>query len=219
MTRSKPPKPAPTTGDPLLDAALAALADDPDVEGELYERLRDAPEDGDALFDLGNALDERGRGDDAEKIWRRLVELDPDYSEAWFNLGVAAKNRADWHTALDLFTRAHTTDPDDPSALHCRGHVHQELGDEARGRDDLLRAVDLYAAILDDDPESDEVLFWRAAARARLGERDAALADLAAAVELAPDRRAEARDEVDFQPLAADPEFIRLTQKPGRRKP
>jgi tetratricopeptide (TPR) repeat protein len=124
-----------------------------------------------------------------------------------------AKADGRWQAALERFTRAHTLDPDDPSALHCRGHVYQELGEDVLGRADLERAITLYSEMLVSDPESDEGLFWRGAARARLGERDAALADLAAAIAIDGDRRDEARGEEDFKSFAADPVFVRLTAK------
>ena len=210
------------TGDPLLDAALAAVDEaDADVGAGFRDRLADDPADPSALFDLANTLDESGRRDDAIEIWRRLVHVDPGHDMGWFYLGVAAKEREQWREALGLFDRAHALDPDDPSTLHCRGHVYQALGEHQRGREDLERAVELYSEMIAVDPGhrgSAEPLFWRGAARARLGDPDAALADLAAAIELDPDRREEARGEVDYQPLMTDPEFVRLTTKPARRR-
>lgn len=219
MKRSKPSKRrVPTTADPLLDELLTALEEGPDADNELRQRLHDDPGDADALFDLGLALRDLGRRDDAAAILQRLVGVDPTHSRAWFYLGNVAKDQERWQEALEHFDRAVEHDPDDPSTLHCRGHVHQELGNEVLARDDLRRAIALYGEILDDAPEHAEALFWRGAAAARLGDRDAALADLAAAIALDPYRRQEARDEVDYRPLADDPEFVRLISTKPRRK-
>lgn len=219
MKRPTPKKASHTTGDRLFDAALAAVDEaDADVGEGLRARLVDDPADPGALFDLGNTLDEFGRRDDAVEIWRRLVSVDPEHDMGWFSLAVVAKEREQWGEAMVLFDRAHALDPDDPSTLHCRGHVHQELGEHQRGREDLERAIELYSEMIAGDPDDAEAPFWRGAARARLGDRDAALADLAVAIGLDPDRREEAREEVDFQPFVDDPEFIHLTTKPTRRR-
>lgn len=172
-------------------------------------------DDPDALFERGNELDGLGRRDEAVAAWRRVVELEPGHAEAWFYLGVAAKERGEWQEAIALFDRAIALDPDEPSGPHCRGHMYQEIGDDARGRADLERAIAGYSEALAEDPDDAEPRFWRGAAYARLGDREAALADLEAAIDHDPDKREAAREEVDYQPLAADPKFIRLTEKPA----
>lgn len=175
-------------------------------------------EDPDELFARGVELDEEGHVDEAARVWRRVVEIDPTYAPAWYNLGVVEKDAGSWRAAIELFDRAHAEDPDDAPTLHCRGHMYQELGEDEAARADLERAIELYTEQLEEALAVDELLFWRGAARARLGERDAALADLAAAIDVAGKWRDEAREEVDYRPLADDPEFVEMTRKPGRRR-
>jgi tetratricopeptide (TPR) repeat protein len=182
------------------------------------KRPDDEPDGPRALFRRGVELDGLGRRDEAVAAWRRVVALKPSHAAAWYNLGVVAKVQARWQDALELFDRAHAEDPEDVDTLHCRGHVRQELGEEELARADLEAAIEVYDVRLDADPEDAEQLFWRGAARARLGERDGALADLAAAIAADPQRREQAREEIDFRPLADDPEFIRLTIRTGRRE-
>lgn len=215
MTRAK----RRTTGDSLLDAAIDAVEKDrPDEADELRERLCEDAADTEALSELGDALDDIGLVDEAVAIWRRLVEVDPTHSTGWFNLGVAAKDEGRHGEAIALFDRAIEHDPGNPSALHCRGHMYQEIGDAELGRADLERAIALYSELLEDEPDHAEAWYWRGAARARLGDREAALADLAAAIVLEPIYACEARGEVDYAWLASDREFIRLTSRAGEQR-
>jgi len=189
---------------------------------ERLEQRRVEADNPHQLFGIGKEFDELGCRDDAVACWRRVVELEPAHSTAWFHLGVAAREAGRWQDALARFDRACALDPDDQWSLHCRGRVYQELGEGEFGRADLERAIEIYTEVLVDESWDPELWFWRGAARARLGERDAALADLAQAIARDPDRREEARREVDYRPLADDPEFIRLTAagkaKRARRK-
>ena len=43
-----------------------------------------------------NAADAAGRSDDAERLWRQAVSVDPTFSAAWFNLGLLYKRRRNW---------------------------------------------------------------------------------------------------------------------------
>lgn len=186
----------------------------------LERRRQEAEEAGDAdrLFDVGYELDELGRRAEAVACWQKVVALEPAHGTCWFHLGVAAKEKERWREAIELFDRACELDPDDPSALHCRGHMYQEVGDETRARLDLERAIALYSQLTREQPDDPEVWFWRGAAQARLGEREAALADLARAIDLAASYRDKARNEVDYRPLLDDPAFVQLTARRSARR-
>jgi len=61
------------------------------------------------------------------------------------------------------------------------------------------------------NPRQEYVLYALAAAHARLGNIDAALTQLSQAIELRPQNRHHARRDEDFQPLANEPRFKKLT--------
>ena len=59
--------------------------------------LQIKPDDADAHFNLGNALLQKGRIDEAIPHFRKTLEINPDYVDAHFNLGLALlqKGKAD----------------------------------------------------------------------------------------------------------------------------
>jgi tetratricopeptide (TPR) repeat protein len=64
-------------------------------------------------------------------------------------------------------------------------------------------------------PHQDHIQYALAVSHSRCGNSDAALAHLEAAFALRPDNRIHARRDEDFQGLAADPRFRRLTYQAG----
>jgi TPR repeat len=54
----------------------------------------------------GLALDDKGEVAAAEAEYRKAVELDPQYHDAWFNLGLVHKRRREWKECLHCNLRA-----------------------------------------------------------------------------------------------------------------
>src|SRR5262245_47511363 len=73
------------------------------------------PDDPWVLGNLGNALKDAGRFDEAIAIKRRVIELrqgtDP---EAWHGLGIALRDAGRIGEAAEVFARAIELDPNDP---------------------------------------------------------------------------------------------------------
>jgi len=65
------------------------------------KRVEEAPDSAAAHFNLGLAHTERGRMMNAEKAYRRAVELDPDLVQAWVNLGGALLMKWDFQGSLE----------------------------------------------------------------------------------------------------------------------
>ncbi|MDT8297687.1 MAG: tetratricopeptide repeat protein, partial [Spirochaetaceae bacterium] len=70
---------------------------------------------------------------EAEKSWRRVLEIDEDNAEAWNNLGVLYRRRGDIDTALDAFQEARQRAPDRPDIPYNIGNLQKSAGrtDEA----------------------------------------------------------------------------------------
>ena len=60
------------------------------------ERLASSRTHAEAHNNLGNALKDQGKLDEAVACYRRALQLRPDYAEAHNNLGVACRTRANW---------------------------------------------------------------------------------------------------------------------------
>ena len=65
------------------------------------KRIEEAPDSAAAHYNLGLAHTERGRMVEAEKAFRRAVELDPELVQAWVNLGGALLMKWDFQGSLE----------------------------------------------------------------------------------------------------------------------
>ncbi|HYY11448.1 MAG TPA: DUF5107 domain-containing protein, partial [Kineosporiaceae bacterium] len=87
------------SADAAAERRLAAAADSTwcfpaglDDESALRAALRADPADGRAAGLLGHWLYDAGRGEEAARMWRLAVEVDPDDVVCWRNLALAAVN-------------------------------------------------------------------------------------------------------------------------------
>jgi len=88
-----------------------------------------------ALLDLmGRAHLQQSAIDEAERCWRRAVELSPDHLHAWLSLGQIELRRDRADEAVRLFTRAAAIEPGSSEAAYGLALAHGRLGreDEAR---------------------------------------------------------------------------------------
>jgi len=77
------------------------------------------------------------RADVAEKAWRRLVQVDDDDGEAWFQIAAAEARRGDFTAAQTSLDRSVELNPTRPGLLFLQGWVKENLGDVAD-------AIELY---------------------------------------------------------------------------
>ncbi len=88
---------------------------------EVYEKIipqtQVSPE---VLYNYGRLLYNRdGRGDKAmaEKIWNKVVELQPNYSNALYSLGLLYESRGDMSTALQFYYKVKDLNPNNKSII------------------------------------------------------------------------------------------------------
>jgi protein O-GlcNAc transferase len=113
---------------PPLDEAQALLAARRPAEAAaLLEPVEASSVDPEVHHLLGNARAALGRADDAERCYRRAVELEPRFRKSWNNLGNLAGARGDLDEALACYDRALALEPSAPTHFN-RGRLHLRLG-------------------------------------------------------------------------------------------
>ncbi len=182
-----------------IDALLASPGDTarfPELPRVASPEERNDPTkntDSDDCYNRGvNAKDEADDAN-AERWYRRTVELAPKNASAWHGLG----------HVLQRLKR-------DNDATPCLERALAEYD------------AQLVALTEEDDPdEREELRFWRAAALCRLRRRDEALAELRAIIpdgHRGNHLRRRVADEEDFESLKSDPDFTALTAKVAKPK-
>lgn len=170
----------PSTGQLVLDFDIHRLRDD--VVRVLRpagdsERARSAYE----LYARASMLDEDpATFDEAEKLYRRAVALDPALAIAYTNLGNVRFRRGDADGAEKLYRRAIGIDADQPEAHYNLGYVHLERGDAASAIEHFDRAITR-------DPRFSDAHFNAAMAHEQLGDRQRARTHWRRYLELEPD--------------------------------
>ncbi len=125
---------------------------------------------------------QQGRLDDAELIYRTILQRQPDNADALHFLGVLQAQRHNLAEAAELIDRALAIDPGNAIARSNRGNVFRMQG---RNED----ALSSYGQALVLDPENMEARVNRGDVLLDLGRHEAALADYDSVLVLSPDRR------------------------------
>jgi len=109
-----------------------------------------------------------------------------------------------WRDALEPLQRASHADPENIHIWLALAWCHKRTG-----RIDL--AVEAMSSALAADPNEALLHYNLACYLSMSGEKDRALGHLSQALSLDPDYRRWLDDELDFDPIRADPEFQALT--------
>lgn len=129
----------------MLRARLYHLQDKHDEAAQTAEKLLAREEDNDNyLMIAGEYYYEAGRIEDAERVLRRAIELDPKNAEAYNALGYFfAEAGVKLEEALDLVNRALELNPDAGHIVDSLGWVHYMQGRYEEAARELERAVKL----------------------------------------------------------------------------
>jgi tetratricopeptide (TPR) repeat protein len=136
------------------DAALLRLAglsglelDDPDAIGYLQKVTEVTPDDADAWRELGGALTESGRMDEARAAFRKAADLRPGDTRVLVDLGHVVLGAGQVEDALPYFEQAREHEPGNTEALPALAEVYRRAG---RLEDGLAVAKELSEARPDD---------------------------------------------------------------------
>jgi len=95
---------------------------------------------------LGSAHVRLGEKEDAIEAFRKAIELDESYAEAYFNLGLLLADDGKNEEAESLLRTATRLDPNFSEAHGRLGVVLQELGKYPDAEDELRRAIEIDPA-------------------------------------------------------------------------
>jgi protein O-GlcNAc transferase len=144
-------------------------------------QLRDAvatePESATAHLRLGTALARIGAMSEAEREFRRALELDPDLPGALINLGGVLLGRWDFKGCIEANRRAGELEPDSVLARYNQGLGHLYLGEA----EEMAACFEKVLAL---DPRNPGGHYYMAVARNALGDIEAARWHVAVATEL-----------------------------------
>ncbi|MCC6647137.1 MAG: tetratricopeptide repeat protein [Polyangiaceae bacterium] len=156
-----------TTGQLLLDFGVAELRDD--VVRVLRPRGRsDRQQTAYDLYVRASELDEHPETvEEAERLYRRAIELEPDLAIAYTNLGNLHFRRGEEDAAVALYEAALLRDATQPEAQYNLGYVSLE-----RGRTAV--AIGYFEAAIAVDPRFADAHFYLAMAYESSGQRDKA---------------------------------------------
>src|SRR6266446_1132643 len=121
-------------------------------------QARDAASNGSAIADLqktfaeGEAALQRGKLDDAEAAFRKVLAADPRAGAAYANLGVIAMRRKDWDHALSLLQKAERLEPK-------MAGIRLDIGLVKYRSADYAGAIAPLASVIRDQPESQQARY------------------------------------------------------------
>ena len=94
--------------------------------------------------------------DEAIRIFKKVLEMNPDYPDALYYRALAWANKGDYNQAIADFTKAVEKDPLDTDSLIGRGDVWQSKGNVKRALADFKKALNMdpdnldYQKLVDD---------------------------------------------------------------------
>jgi Flp pilus assembly protein TadD len=145
----------------------------------LNKALKLEPNDPDAHYNLGIALQEKGDLDAAITSYNTALGLKPNDPEAHYNLGIALKEKGDLDVAIASFNTALQFKPNYPEA-------HNNLGIALQEKGDLTAAIASYNTALELKPSYPEAHCNLGIALKEKGDLTAAIASYNTALQLKP---------------------------------
>jgi tetratricopeptide (TPR) repeat protein len=126
------------------------------------------------------AQHQAGRLDEAEQVYRQILDVEPNHPDAWHLLGVAAtaQGRGEW--AAQCIGRALQLKPQWPEA-------HSNLGNAFKEQGKLSEAIDCYCEALRLNPDFGDAHFNLANVLFELSNIDAAISHYRRAADLRPE--------------------------------
>lgn len=166
----------------------------------------------DILFNKALQLHEAGQFEEAEQIYRQILETAPEQPDVLNLLGLVAQAKGVQQEACDLFARAIKANPDNPAfyynlafSLRLDGKPHE--------------ALQYFSKVISLRPEMPEVYNETAQLRFRLGQVDAARQDWARALSLNPEFAEAAANLADSYSSENPPKAIAELENVVRKYP
>jgi Flp pilus assembly protein TadD len=139
-----------------------------------------------AATELGLALASASRLQDAERKFRRALELDPKFTDARYDLASAEAAQGAWEAAVDDFKRVLAERPDDPKTRQHLGEALFTLGDQLADSGRNEQAAEQYRDAIIYRPSDAELRNNLGVMLVRLGRLSEAQAEFEAALRINP---------------------------------
>ncbi len=137
------------------------------LSGGRIEAIKEATE----LNSLAQLHDSRGEFAESVSLYKRAVELYPEFVVAWYNLGIALGKLSRYQEAAESLSHAISLKPDFAAAYSARGDVHASAGYFQEAVKDYSMALELY-------PDYAQAYYKRALAWLEMGGMEEAVQDL-----------------------------------------
>jgi predicted O-linked N-acetylglucosamine transferase (SPINDLY family) len=95
------------------------------------------------LVESGRRLHREGKLQDAERVYRQVLDTKPDHAETWQLLGMLAHAAGHPEAAVASIERALAIDPHNPAFHHNLGFVYQASGQHASAVNHFRRAIEI----------------------------------------------------------------------------
>jgi tetratricopeptide (TPR) repeat protein len=167
-----------------VEQAIAALEqDDFAAAVPLLETAAEAePDNASIQFNLGFALAQLQRDDEAIAAYRRALAIEPELRPVFLNLGVVLLRNGRAAEAAPLLSRAAANRPDDPQVQYFHAHALAATGQASK-------AIPIYERAAELDPEEPSIWIELGQAQAALDQIEAASESYRKAGELDPQLR------------------------------
>jgi len=195
------------------------LMDDPNVGTIMLHRLSGsgagttvsvttlaAPKEARKAYDKGLDAVRQGRLDDAAKLFRKAVDVDPKFAAAWYELGKVQQQHQDFREARESYAKSLEADAKFMGP-------YEQLMDLALNSDNWQELADQSGHLLELDPAGHPVAyFYNAMANLKLERYDAAEKSARAGEKADPEHRYPKREEVLAMILAHKREYAEAAE-------
>jgi len=86
---------------------------------------------------------ERGDFQEALTDHTKAIELEPNYTDAYYGRGLAKSSLQDYQGAIVDFTKAIDLNPDHSDAFYSRANAYLGLGQKSKALADFMKTIDL----------------------------------------------------------------------------
>ena len=118
--------------------------------------------------------------DEAIKSYKKALAIKPDYTEAYYNMGIALRNKGDIEAAIDSYKKALEIKPDYFEVYFNMGNILKDTGD-------FEAAINSYKKALAIKPDYTEAYYNMGIAFSDKGDIEAAIDSYKKALEIKPD--------------------------------
>lgn len=107
---------------------------------EIERAQKQNPEDTDVMLLYAGVLEARGRADESEPIYRKLIEIKPTSIDSYILLSSLQLKKKDYDTAIKTLEKYLKTNPYEPVALTMLARAHEIKGDLKEAEKILIKA-------------------------------------------------------------------------------